>query len=632
MPTIGVEAVTPTEEHDKIGNSDVDALFSGYKYSQDIGANSTTVTYSFPTSDSIYSDKLQRGYGTEDAEPYSGLEGVSSSVQTHFKTAVGNLEQFSNFVGQLVPDEGDSAGTIRLAWTSFKEDEGDDTVAWAYLPGAHFVAGDIWLQSDILSETSEDFAHTLFHELGHAIGLKHPFEEENGFPTLDASLEGADYTVMSYTVSARFPDATWADLWPQTYMYLDIKALQELYGADMVTTGGADTYNFDFSNRYYQTIWDASGTDTLSVSGGAKDVHLNLASGSWSNVGTTIEYHDGSKFFTDGYTVYIADDTLLEDATGASGDDTLEGNDAGNWLKGNDGDDVIIGGAGSDVLAGHAGSDVQFGGDGNDQLWAGQGDLSADTMVGGAGDDVAGGRIGDDLIVGGGFDEGDIQQLSKFSESAIADGRDTLYGLDGDDTIIGGGWDDGAVADNGRFDIGEQVVSGQDDNVLWSGDGNDLVYGAAGNDIIGGRDGADTIHAGGGDDTVYGGSSSHGDLITGGAGNDELFSGPGNDEVDGGDGADLIFDGPGNDNYSGGGGGDTFIFSGSGGVDIISDFDVLNDTLDFSDGSSSFSTSSDVSAAAATQNGGILIDLGGGDSLFLDGISLNDVATINYEF
>lgn len=632
MPTIGVEAITPTETHEGTGNNDVDALFSGYKFSADAGSSLTTLTYSFPTAGSVFSTDEFRGYGETDTEPYTGLAGVSSNVQSLFKFATENLEQFSNFVGQEVSDAGESAGTIRLAWTSFKEGDEDDTVAWAYLPGNHYVAGDIWLQSDIADEDEVDFGHTLFHELGHALGLKHSFEEENGFPALDSSLEGVDYTVMSYSVSARFSNATWADLWPQTYMYLDIKALQELYGTDMVTTGGSDTYVYDMAERYYLTIWDAGGVDTLAVSSGSKSVHLSLVPGTWSNVGTTIEYYDGSIFFTDSYSVYISDDTTLENATGASGDDTIEGNSAANKLKGNAGNDTIIGGAGSDVLTGHSGNDVQLAGGGDDQLWAGGGDLGNDTMVGGSGNDVAGGGAGNDLLVGGGFDEGGAKQLSSQSENAGGDGRDTLYGADGNDTIIGGGWDDGAVNDNGKFDSGEEIVTGTDDNVLWSGDGEDLVYGSAGHDLIGSRGGFDIVYAGEGNDTVFGGASDDRDVIFGGGGNDELYSGAGNDEVDGGAGADLVYDAVGNDRYTGGSGADTFIFASASDDDTITDFNVSEDVLNLMGAAAGFTAASDVEAAATAQGNGVIIDLGSGNSLTLNGIDVGDVVNINFVF
>ena len=190
--------------------------------------------------------------------------------------------------------------------------------AFAYLPGRYQAAADIWVVAPNHGENDVDFGHTLGHELGHALGLKHSFEAEEGFPAIAANLEGVDYTLMSYTVSARFPTATYADLWPQTYMYADILAIQHLYGVDTVTTAGADSYAYSQDDRHYLTIWDYGGSDTLSVTG-TKAVKLDLTPGSWSNVGTTIEYWDGSEFFYDSDTVYITPDTVIENATGASG-------------------------------------------------------------------------------------------------------------------------------------------------------------------------------------------------------------------------------------------------------------------------------------------------------------------------
>jgi len=629
--TIGVEAITPTETNGSSGDESVDALLSGHKYSAGVNSSVTSVSYSFPTSDSIFSSNKIRGYA-DDSEPNVGLEGVGSLTKAHVQFIADDLTRFTNLVLEEVPDKGDSAGTIRLAWTSFKEDGDSDSVAWAYLPGNHYVGGDIWLQTGNSSENDIDFQQTIFHEIGHAVGLKHPFETGGDFPALDSQFEGVDYTVMSYTVSARFPTATWADLWPQSYMYFDIKALQHLYGVNTSVTGGGDVYNYDMASRYYLTIWDAGGNDTLSVSNGSKAVHLDLTPGSWSNIGTTIEYYDGSNFFTDKYTVYIADDTILENATGAAGDDTLEGNAADNKLKGNAGDDVLLGGEGDDVLTGHAGNDVQLGGAGNDQMWAGGGDKGNDTMVGGAGHDAVGGGAGNDLLVGGGFKEGNTKQLSSQTESATLDGRDSLYGADGNDTVLGGGWDDGAVNDNGRFDVGEQVTSGTDDNVLWSGNGDDLVYGAAGNDKIGARDGSDTVYGGGGNDTIFGGGSDHSDVIKGESGNDDLYSGAGNDEVDGGAGNDLIYDAAGNDTYWGGSGADTFIFAAGGGDDRISDFSVASDFLSLAQTTTVFTSADEVKAAATLQLGGVMIDLGGGSSLFLNDLTIDDIININFEF
>jgi hypothetical protein len=87
---------------------------------------------------------------------------------------------------------------------------------------------------------------TLLHELGHALGLKHPFDDSIHLP---ASQDNTDNTLMSYT-SAGGPHAT--------YSQYDVAALKWLYGMDGL--GGALGINSTTGGRY---ITGTSGADTL---------------------------------------------------------------------------------------------------------------------------------------------------------------------------------------------------------------------------------------------------------------------------------------------------------------------------------------------------------------------------------
>lgn len=639
----GVDSTVPAEDITASGSNVIDGILWGRRWVSDTGADTTTISFSFPDENSQFNTS-PGGYPEEEGqEPFSGVAALSANAQAQFLSMLSNLESFSNLVFNQVDDSGSSAGTIRVAFTGIAD---EDAVAWAYLPGNYQAAGDIWILSENHGEDDVDFSHTLLHELGHALGLKHSFEEEDEFPAIDSSLEGADYTVMSYTVSARFPDTVWADLWPQTYMYADILAIQYLYGVDTETTAGADAYTFADTERYYQTIWDYAGTDTLSVTGSA-DVKLDLTPGSWSNVGTTIEYWDGSDFSYDSNTVFIMPDTIVENATGADGDDTLIGNAVANRLVGNAGDDLITGGGGPDLLRGGLGDDVAVAGSGNDTLWAGAGDQGDDVMAGGAGNDIMGGGAGDDLLIGGGLDDGDTLDLVTANESAEDDGNDAIFGGAGNDTLLGGGWDD-SVNDNGRYDDGEAVVTGTGNDEIWSGDGDDLIVAAAGNDVLGGGVGDDTIRGGDGNDLFYGGKDAGdtglNDVLDGGGGNDVIFGGAGNDQIDGGSGADDLFSGGGADTVNGGSGNDTlwggggddiftggsgadlFVFASGHGDDTVTDFDLTDDTLQLSNTNTDFVTVDDVIAAASNISGNLVIDLGGGDTVTLEGLSVNDVS------
>jgi len=317
------------------------------------------------------------------------------------------------------------------------------------------------------------------------------------------------------------------------------------------------------------------------------------------------------------------------------------------------------GSGGADILRGGIYGDVIMAGGGHDQIWAGPGDRSADTFIGGSGNDIIGGGAGNDLLIGGSASDGNQHHLFPTNGTMMGGGTDILYGGSGNDTLIGGGWNDALVDDNGHFDHGEAITNGTGANQLWAGTGNDLLYGAASGDSLGGGPGNDNILAGGGNDTLYGGTGDGAaiglnDILNGEDGNDEIFSGGGDDSVQGGAGDDLLFGGSGDDTLLGGTGADTlwggagddhitggsgadrFAFGNGSGNDTITDFNTGEDTLYLPGSNIPLNSAADVIAAATatTQNSasGVLIDLGDGNSLFLEGLTVNDLAGLTYEF
>lgn len=91
---------------------------------------------------------------------------------------------------------------------------------------------------------------TLLHEVGHALGLKHPFA---GSTTLSPSLDNSSNTVMSYTRAG--------GTYYSTFREYDLAALAFLYGGDGL--GGA--WGVGSSGYYYQ---GTSANDTFTASGG----------------------------------------------------------------------------------------------------------------------------------------------------------------------------------------------------------------------------------------------------------------------------------------------------------------------------------------------------------------------------
>ncbi|MEO1197773.1 MAG: M10 family metallopeptidase C-terminal domain-containing protein [Pseudomonadota bacterium] len=247
----------------------------------------------------------------------------------------------------------------------------------------------------------------VLHEIGHALGLKHPGDYDIGGnnppgPFLDAREDNLKYTLMSYI---DHPD-DYAD--PTSLMIYDIAALQERWGANKDRAKGDNTYeNSDI--RKVEVVWDGGGKDTLRYDG-RQDAVIDLREGAFSSLGIKDNFA-------------IAYGTRIERGTGDSGNDTIRGNDAKNVLKGaggndhligRDNDDRLEGGAGNDTLEGGRGDDRLEGGGGNDDLI---GDKGRDRLEGGGGNDTLIGNEGKDRLIGG-------------------TGRDRLKGGDGEDQFI----------------------------------------------------------------------------------------------------------------------------------------------------------------------------------------------------
>ena len=172
-----------------------------------------------------------------------------------------------------------------------------------------------------------------------------------------------------------------------------------------------------------------------------------------------------------------------------------------------------------------------------------------DVLVGTPDRDVIDGRAGNDSIYGRGGHDTLIG----------GSGRDRLFGEDGDDVLRGG-------TGNDRLDGG----SGHDR--LFGEDGDDVLKGGSGNDHLDGGSGRDRLFGEDGDDVLRGGADN--DRLDGGSGHDRLFGDDGADVLLGGAGNDRLDGGAGNDRLSGGEGRDVFVFRGTFGHDVITDFET----------------------------------------------------------
>ncbi len=299
------------------------------------------------------------------------------------------------------------------------------------------------------------------------------------YGAMPTSLSAMPYTVMSYQSYVGAPitgnytnqSASYA----QTLMSSDILAIQKIYGANYATNAGNTVYSWTpnsgstfvngvaeettAGNKIFHTIWDGGGNDTYDFSAYNTGVVIDLNPGAWSTAsqaqlanlsGNGQQMAPGN--IANAYLFNKNTASLIENATGGSGNDTIVGNSVANTLSGRNGNDTLNGGAGADHM---------WGGSGNDTYIV---DNSGDVVdeTGGTGIDNVQSSITfslSDVI----HAVGAVENLTLTGSAALKatgnsfnnalignSGANTLTGLGGDDTLNGAGGNDRLVGGAGH--------------------------------------------------------------------------------------------------------------------------------------------------------------------------------------
>jgi len=355
-----------------------DALLSGFKWGSD-GTNAN-VSYSFPWlngASAVFMGLKGASYssfGEDSAIYHFALNALQQQAATKALQAWASVARVQFTAVEETPND---VGDIRFAFSSASSLKG----SWGYsfYPGTWPSAGDIWINSNFSSQTNWSAGtfnyQALIHEIGHAMGLKHPFD---AIPTLPANLDNRLYTIMSYTdpsndlfikvTKSASGALSWSSVYvnPETPMLLDIQAIQYMYGANTSFNAGDNVYTFDPKIPFFKTLWDGGGNDTISVANFLKACRIDLNPGHFSKITIESDSTAGYNWRTppptptyDGTNALsIAYDCIIENAIGGAGNDVLIGNVVNNQLTGGGGSDILDGGAGSDILDGGAGVDT----------------------------------------------------------------------------------------------------------------------------------------------------------------------------------------------------------------------------------------------------------------------------------
>lgn len=239
---------------------------------------------------------------------------------------------------------------------SFANNTQTGSAGYALHPSDTALASDVFLNDTAENREAKDGTYaalTLIHEIGHALGLKHPFSEPDSTgdsatpPYLVGAEDSTAWTVMSYDSNA----AQYAF----EYSPLDIAALQYLYGPSPSSRAGNDTYTVSASAANF--VWDGAGVDLLDASALTQAATLYLTPGYWGFVGTAAD-----ATITSPGQVTVNFGSTIENLKGSAQADHLYGNASGNAIEGGAGSDVLQGWDGSDTLTGGLGDDTLYGG------------------------------------------------------------------------------------------------------------------------------------------------------------------------------------------------------------------------------------------------------------------------------
>lgn len=464
------------------------------------------ITYSFPTSAAGY----DASYPTTDPQHLSAFNAQQRLLVTKmFK----DISSFTNLTFTPVTETATNHALLRFANSSVP------ATSYAFYPSDSPSGGDVWIgtstKEDLTPGRGQYGWTTIFHETGHALGLKHG-QETDVYGAMDAAHNDTEYSIMDYNsyIGSPYTDqfiTNEQSSFPQSYMMYDIAALQYMYGAKFDPATKNAVYSWSQAtgeafingvsqgkpsgNRIYQTIWNGGGNATYYLGNFSQNTYADMRPGQYIRFSdkqlANLDIASGTTHLARG-NVYNAlqyngdKRSLIANITTGIGNDTIYGNDGGNNIDAGAGNNLVYAGSGNNRIKVGNGFSTVYGGNGNDTITA---DAGAKTGVlfwsGAGGNDILTGGGGNDVLHGTGADFSSDAASSKYL--AGGGGNDTIYGGAGNDVIYGG---DATMVHSGN-------------NRMFGGAGNDTMYGGDGEDYFQGGLGSDYMVGGSGNEVFF---------------------------------------------------------------------------------------------------------------------------------
>tara|TARA_E500000331_G_scaffold29973_2_gene25236 strand:+ start:39768 stop:42404 length:2637 start_codon:yes stop_codon:yes gene_type:complete len=303
---------------------------NGTRYANFLG-DAKTFGYSFPNT--------APGYLT-DEEDLLGFKGFTAVQQANTRELLSYIETIIDVQFEFT-DNPSGTNIILFALNTGRENAG----GYASFPSESADGSDIFLKhkTGLTLSVGTWGATAITHEVGHALGLKHPFEapSPSGLvadpPYLPDAEDTSRWAQMSYEDEAGF------DSYVLEFSPLDIAALQFIYGPSKKSAStGDDTYIFDSAAPNF--IWDSGGTDTIDASTSPDSVTIFLEPGYQGFKGLD----KMARLITAPGQITVNFGTEIENLVGSKFSDVLTGNDLSNRISGLSGTNVIDGKGGID--------------------------------------------------------------------------------------------------------------------------------------------------------------------------------------------------------------------------------------------------------------------------------------------